>query len=126
MYNYFEIKSFFLSGSEGLPGSPGVKTSPSHAGGAGSLVGIPGWIPRGMPDWREKIPHASWAKHQNIKQKQYCNTFHKDFKIDPQQKALKKKKKFSRVKTPKVKKFGEYLYLFILLIFSFLCMHKMM
>ena len=62
MYNYFEIKSFFLSGSEGLPGSPGVKTSPSHAGGAGSLVGIPGWIPRGMPDWREKIPHWDFKK----------------------------------------------------------------
>ena len=40
-----------------------VKTSPSNAGGAGSIPG------RGA-----KIPHASWPKIQkNIKQKQYCN-----------------------------------------------------
>ena len=35
--------------------------------------------------WREygqgaRIPHSSGPKHQNIKQKQYCNTFNKDFK----------------------------------------------
>ena len=28
-----------------------------------------------------KIPHASWPKKQNIKQKQYCNKLGKDFKI---------------------------------------------
>ena len=30
--------------------------------------------------WGAKMPHASWAKNQNLKQKQYCNKFSKDFK----------------------------------------------
>ena len=42
-----------------IPGGPVVKTSPSTAGGAGSI-----------PGQRAKIPHASWSKNQNIKQKQ--------------------------------------------------------
>ena len=46
-----------------------VMTSPSSAEGAGSIPG------RGA-----KIPHASRPKKQNIKQKQYCNKFNKDFK----------------------------------------------
>ena len=49
-----------------------VKTSPSNAGGACSIPG------RGA-----KIPYASQPKkekNQNIKQKQYCNKFNKDFK----------------------------------------------
>ena len=33
-----------------------VKTSPSNAGGEGSI-----------PGWGAKIPHASWPKNQNIK-----------------------------------------------------------
>ena len=68
-----------------FPGSPVVKTSPSNVGGAGS---IPGWgvrshMPRGL-------------KNQNIKRKQYCNKFNKDFKNGPHQKKkrnLKKEKK---------------------------------
>ena len=52
-----------------FPGGPVVKTSPSNAVGAGSI-----------PSWGIKIPHASWPKHQNIKQKQYCNKFSEDFK----------------------------------------------
>ena len=36
-----------------------------------------------------KIPHALWLKNQNIKQKQYCNKFNKDFK----KAHIKKKKK---------------------------------
>ena len=51
-----------------------VGTSPSNAGGAGSIPG------RGAG-----IPHASWPESQNIEQKQYCSKFNKDFK--------KKKKK---------------------------------
>ena len=31
------------------------------------------------------IPRASCPKHQNIKQKLYCNKFHKDFKNSPHQ-----------------------------------------
>ena len=46
-----------------------VKTSPSEAGGASSIPG------RGA-----KTPHASRPKNQNIKEKQYCNKFNKDFK----------------------------------------------
>ena len=57
-----------------------VKTSPSNAGGAGSI-----------PGWGAKIPHASWPKNQNIKQKPYCNKFNKDFKNGPHQKKLLKK-----------------------------------
>ena len=40
-----------------------------NAGGVGSI-----------PGQGAKIPHASWPKNQNIKQKQYCNKFNKDFK----------------------------------------------
>ena len=52
----------------------------SNAGGAGSI-----------PGWGAKIPHALCSKHQNIKQKQYCNKFNKDFKNGPLKKNLKKK-----------------------------------
>ena len=57
-----------------------VKTSPSNAGGA-VLIPVQG----------AKIPHASWPENQNIKQKQHCNKFNKDFKNGPHQKNLKKK-----------------------------------
>ena len=60
-----------------FPGGPVVKTPPSNAGGAGSIPG-PG----------PKISHALQPKHQNIKQKQYCNKFNKDFKNGQQQKYL--------------------------------------
>ena len=52
-----------------------VETVPSSAGGAASI-----------PGQGAKIPHALWPKIQNIKQKQYCNKFNKDFKNDPHQK----------------------------------------
>ena len=64
-----------------FPGGPVVKTSTSNAGGAGSI-----------PGQGAEIPHASLPKNQNIKQKQYCNKFNKDFKNGPHQKNLKKKK----------------------------------
>ena len=53
-----------------------VKTSPFSAEGA-CLV----------PDQGAKIPQASQPKNQNIKQKQYCNKFKKDFKTGPYQKT---------------------------------------
>ena len=61
-----------------------VKTSPSNAGGVGSIPG------RGA-----NVPHASQPKNQNIKQKQYCNKFNKDFKrmVHIKKKSLGKKKK---------------------------------
>ena len=52
-----------------------VKTLPSNSGCAGSISG-----------WGAKIPHASWPKHQSIKQKQCCNKFNKDFQIGPHRK----------------------------------------
>ena len=59
-----------IAGSWDFPGGPVVKTSLSNAGVAGS---IPGQGP--------KIPHAlGLKKTRNIKQKQYCNRFSKDFK----------------------------------------------
>ena len=42
-----------------FPGRPVIKTLPSNAGGVGSI-----------PGQEAKIPHASWPKNQNIKQKQ--------------------------------------------------------
>ena len=56
-----------------------VKTSPSSAGGEGSI-----------PGQGAKIPHASRPK--NVKQKQYCNKFNKAFKNGPHQKKNLKKK----------------------------------
>ena len=44
------------------------------------------------PGQGTKIPCASQPKKQNIKQKQYCNKFKKDFKNGPYQKILKKNK----------------------------------
>ena len=68
-----------------FPGGPVVKTSAFNAGGAGSIPG------RGA-----KFPHASRPKHQNIKQKQYCNKFNKDLKkkkVVHIKKVFKEKKK---------------------------------
>ena len=59
-----------------------VKTSPSNAEVAGLI-----------PDWGAKITHAWGGKKQNIKQKQYCNKFNKDFKNGPHQ----KKKKLTKI-----------------------------
>ena len=58
-----------------FPGGAVVKSSPSNAGDEGSI-----------PGWGAKISHASGPKNQNIKQKQYCNKFNKDFKNGPHQK----------------------------------------
>ena len=43
---------------------------PSNAGGGGLIL-----------DWGAKIPHASQSENRNMKQKQYCNKFNKDFQI---------------------------------------------
>ena len=64
-----------------FPGGPMIKTLPSNAGGAGSI-----------PGGEAKIPHASQPKNQNIKQKQYCNKFSKDFKNGPHPKKKKNSK----------------------------------
>ena len=64
-----------------FPGSPGVKTLPSNAGGVGLISG-----------WGAKISHASRSPNQNIKQNQYYNVFNKDFLNGPHQKHIKKKR----------------------------------
>ena len=64
-------------------GSPVAETSSSNAGGLGQGV---------------KIPYSSWPKNQNIKQKQYCNKFNKDFKNDLDQKKKKKRQSDSKKK----------------------------
>ena len=56
-----------------------ANTLPSSSGGTGLV-----------PGQGAKIPHASWPKNQNIKQKQHCNKFSKDFKSGPHQKNLLK------------------------------------
>ena len=61
-----------------IPGGPVVNTSPSNAGGEGSI-----------PGQETKIPHALWAQNQNVKQKQHCNKFKKTLKMA----HIKKKKK---------------------------------
>ena len=54
-----------------------LKLHLSMQGGEGSIPG------QGV-----KIPHALGPKSQNIKQKQYCNKFNKDFKNGPHHKNL--------------------------------------
>ena len=61
-----------------------VRTSPSNAEGAGSI-----------PGQEAKILHASWPKNQNIKHKQYCNEFNKDFSDGPCKKKIFKKIKYT-------------------------------
>ena len=61
-----------------FPESPVVETSPSNAQGVG-------WI----PDQKAKILHVSWPKNPNIRYKQYCKKFNKDFKNGPNQKKKK-------------------------------------
>ena len=56
-----------------------VKTPPSNAGAESSTLG-----------WGARNPHALQPKKQNIKQKQYCDKFSKDFKNGPYQKTYLK------------------------------------
>ena len=62
-----------------FPGGPVGKISPSSARGVGLI-----------PGQGANISHASWPKHQNIRQKQYYDKFNKDFKNSPHQKYLKR------------------------------------
>ena len=63
--------------------SPRVKTMSPKAEGVGLI-----------PGWEARTPHASQPKNQNIKQKQYCSQFNKDFEmVYVQKKILKKKNK---------------------------------
>ena len=68
---------FLKHSARDFPGGPVVKTSSFNAGGVGSI-----------PGQGAKTLHALRPKNQNIKQKQYCNKFNKDFKSGPHQKNL--------------------------------------
>ena len=59
--------------TRGFPGGPVVKTLPSSAGITGSILG----------------PRAHFPRNWNVKQKQDCNKFNKDFKNGPHQKKQK-------------------------------------
>ena len=59
------------------PGGSMVETSPSNAGDVGSVSG------QGT-----EIPPTLQPKNQNVRQRQYCNEFSKDFKNGPHQKIL--------------------------------------
>ena len=61
-------------------GGPVVKTSPFNAGDAGLI-----------PGQGAKIPHASWRKNQNIKQKQFCNIVNKHLKKKKSTKKIPQK-----------------------------------
>ena len=58
VFQLLSFNSHLSRSSQGweFPGGPVVKTSPSNAGGAGSI-----------PGWGTKIPHALRPKNQNIK-----------------------------------------------------------
>ena len=78
-----------------FPGSPVVKTSPSSAGGLGSI-----------PSLGAKISVASWPKKQKIKQKQYCSKFNEDlFKWSTLKKKIFKKLKRAMNRTNPVAAF---------------------
>ena len=56
----------------GFPGGSVIKTLPSNTGGEGSI-----------PGQRPKLPHVQGQKKKkkkDIKHKQYCKKFNKDFK----------------------------------------------
>ena len=63
-----------------MSGGPVFETSPSNAGGAGSI-----------PSQGTKAPHASGPTSQHIKQNQNCNKLNKDFLNGPHQKKVLKK-----------------------------------
>ena len=73
-----EAKPFKISVRD-FPGCPVVKNSPSNSGGAGLTLGL--GVPQGQKQKK---------KQKNIKQKECCNKFNKNFKNDPHQlKSLK-------------------------------------
>ena len=79
--NKFAFFGFFFKLHDywDFPGCPVVKTVPFNSGCASSI-----------PGQGTKIPHASWPENQNIKQKQHCNQFSKDFENGPHPKKKKK------------------------------------
>ena len=81
--------------SEGPCRGPVDKTSPSNAAGL-------------IPGWGTKIPHASRPKNKDIKQKQYCDKFNKDFKNGAHLKKKILRKKIKKVPALAVLKFSVF------------------
>ena len=77
-----------MANTRDFPGSPVVKTFQ-----CGVYAGL-------IPGQGTKTPHALGPKHQNIRQKQYCNKFNKDFKSHPHKKK-KNLKENGQHKIPK-------------------------
>ena len=71
------MNSYIKKQERGFLGGTVVENLPANAGREGSTPG-PG----------AKILHGSGPKKQNIKQKQYCNKFNKDFENGPHLKKL--------------------------------------
>ena len=65
-----------------FPGGPVVKTSPCNARGVGSIPGR---------ELRPHTPQGQAKEQKNIKLKQYCNKFNKDFKNGPHKETSFKK-----------------------------------
>ena len=63
-----------------------VKTLPSNRGAAGSILGQGAKILHAL---QAKKNSQKKKKKHNIKQKQYCNKFYRDFKNGPHQKKKK-------------------------------------
>ena len=80
-------------GRRGTPGEPVVNTSPSSAGGMGSV-----------PGQGAGIPHASWPKNQNINNRgsivinsiETLKMVHNNNNKKSKKKSLKKEKKRNR------------------------------
>ena len=64
------------SKAQNFPGGLMVKTPPSNVGHVGLYPGQGAEIPRDLQ-----------SRNQNIKHKQYCNKFNKDFKNGPHTKS---------------------------------------
>ena len=77
LFNHFEFQLLHLSNRDDkdFPGGPVFETLLSSAGSVGSIPG------RGA-----KTSHVLWPKNQNLKEKEYCNKFNKEFKNGPHQK----------------------------------------
>ena len=74
----------------GLPcPPPGDLPNPGIAPMSLASPGLAGGFLTTGATWEALDPHTLWPKHQNIKQKQYCNGSIKDFKNGPHQKKKK-------------------------------------
>ena len=67
--SFLVVLYILIKNSKDFSGGPVVKTLPSNPGGAGLISG-----------WELRSHICCGQKNKNIKQKQYCNKFNKNFK----------------------------------------------